>query len=229
MKSFNSKWWLLIFLIDLLAELAAIQGNLQSMRWLTKPLLLLLLIAFVLVQSYSSVKRKWILLAALLFSWMGDLFLLFDSNGSQFFIFGLLSFLTAHIFYIIIFAQLKKLQHPTRKWNPIIFLLLLLYSGSLFLLLYPNLGALKFPVIVYATVLSSMFLVAYHAFDWNKKDGKLILPGALLFVISDSLLALNKFYQAFEYAGLFIMLTYGLAQLLIVAGLTKCMRSANKA
>lgn len=125
--------------------------------------------------------------------------------------------------------KLKKALQPNRKWNPFIIVLLLLYTGSLFALLYPTLRDLKIPVIVYAGVLTSMLLVAAHSFNWQTNIGKWVIAGAFLFVASDSLLAINKFYQPFNNAGLAIMATYGLAQLFIVIGLTKCMRSANKA
>jgi uncharacterized membrane protein YhhN len=52
--------------------------------------------------------------------------------------------------------------------------------------------------------------------------------GALLFVISDSLLAINKFYQDIPLAGVLIMLTYGLAQLFIMEGAISYIRSATK-
>lgn len=45
-----------------------------------------------------------------------------------------------------------------------------------------------------------------------------MMLGALLFVLSDTVLAINKFYQPFELSGLVIMLAYGFAQLLIVTG-----------
>lgn len=225
----NSKWLLYLFIIDLVAEWVAIIGNIETIRFLTKPLLLLLLLTYVLFQDIASIKEKTLLLAALFFSWAGDLFLLFDSRETNYFILGLLSFLTAHIFYILLFLKLKKALQPHRKWNPLIILLLLLYTGSLFVLLYPTLGALKIPVIIYAAVLCSMLLTALHAFSLQTTAGKNVIAGAVLFVASDSLLAINKFYQPFSAASLAIMGTYGLAQLAIVAGLTKCMRSGNKA
>lgn len=225
----NSKWLLYLFIIDLIVELAAIVWNIGTIRYLTKPLLLLLLLTYVLFQDIPSIKAKTLLLAALFFSWAGDLFLLFDSSESSFFIFGLVSFLTAHIFYIILFLQQKKILQPNKKWNPLTILLLLIYTGSLFALLYPTLGALKIPVVVYAAVLSSMLLMALHAFSFKTISGRYVIIGAILFVASDSLLAINKFYQPFNAAGLAIMGTYGLAQLSIVVGLTKCMRSGNKA
>ena len=52
----------------------------------------------------------------------------------------------------------------------------------------------------------------------NQCGRTLMIAGAVLFIISDSILAINKFYQSFEYAGIAIMLTYGIAQLLITFG-----------
>jgi uncharacterized membrane protein YhhN len=61
----------------------------------------------------------------------------------------------------------------------------------------------------------------------NKEAGKWMMVGALLFVISDSVLAINKFYLPFDGAGVIIMLTYGLAQLFIVKGAASYMISKN--
>jgi uncharacterized membrane protein YhhN len=78
---------------------------------------------------------------------------------------------------------------------------------------------MKLPVRIYGVVISMMFLLAMHMlFIKNRPAGKWMMIGALLFVISDSTLAFNKFYQSFEIAGPLIMLTYGLAQLFIVEG-----------
>jgi uncharacterized membrane protein YhhN len=52
----------------------------------------------------------------------------------------------------------------------------------------------------------------------KKQAGRVMMFGALLFIISDSILAVNKFYSSFNYAGILIMLTYALAQLFIVMG-----------
>ena len=54
-----------------------------------------------------------------------------------------------------------------------------------------------------------------------------MMAGAFLFVVSDSVLAINKFYQSFEAAGIIIMLTYALAQLFIIKGATRYIRSTN--
>jgi uncharacterized membrane protein YhhN len=64
-----------------------------------------------------------------------------------------------------------------------------------------------------------MFMLAMHMlYIRNKMPGRWMMIGALLFVISDSILAINKFYQSFEMANILIMLSYGFAQFYIVKG-----------
>jgi uncharacterized membrane protein YhhN len=89
----------------------------------------------------------------------------------------------------------------------------------LVILLLPHLGELKIPVVLYATVICSMLLGSLHIYlKTNRPANKLFVLGATLFVLSDSLLAINKFYQPFPMAGVGIMLTYCLAQYFIVRG-----------
>lgn len=71
-------------------------------------------------------------------------------------------------------------------------------------------------------------LAMHMLFIRNKNAGLLMMTGALLFVISDSVLAINKFYQSFELAGVVIMLTYGIAQFFITEGGIRYINSASK-
>ena len=72
---------------------------------------------------------------------------------------------------------------------------------------------------VYAAVICTMLLCSLHVYlKVNKKAAVYYLSGAAAFVLSDSLLAVNKFYEPFAYAGVFIMLTYCAAQYFIVRG-----------
>jgi uncharacterized membrane protein YhhN len=222
-------WLLYLFGIDLILDLVATQYGMTELRYTTKPLLMILLGLFVWRQHFTNKKIKTLLLLAIGLSLSGDIFLLFDKSDSPNFIFGLISFLLAHIFYILLFVQVKRSYFPQRRWNPWIIVALLLYVVVLIYILNPYLGDLKIPVIVYALVLSGMLITAWHAFDFNKRSGGgWIITGAVCFVLSDSLLAFNKFYAPIEFAGIAIMLTYGIAQLLITAGITKFIHSADK-
>ena len=103
------------------------------------------------------------------------------------------------------------------------------YYAVIVAILSPYLGEMKLPVRIYAAVISFMFLLAMHMlFIKNKTTGLWMMAGAMLFVISDSLLAINKFYLPFETAGFLIMSTYGLAQLFLTEGAIRYISSDYK-
>lgn len=207
-----------VFWILAMLDITGIAANQQMLHFIAKPLLipaLLLLLFF----TKSTVPGKNLLLIGLFFSWLGDVFLLFEYKNALFFIFGLASFLTTHIFYIIYFLKIKSANTSLLKKQPVLIALILGYGITLVWQLYPHLGDLKLPVMVYAAVICIMLLCSLHIFfKVNKKAACYYLSGAAAFVLSDSLLAINKFYQPVAFAGIFIMLTYCAAQFFIVSG-----------
>jgi uncharacterized membrane protein YhhN len=213
--------WIILFAIVLIAN---ISGGLLKHQWLyyiSKPLIVVSIAAYFLSQtSYSSTSlKKWILFA-LFFSWVGDILLMFQVANQLFFLLGLSSFLLAHIFYIIFFQTIRARE----KIRPKVWLLLivLVYYTPLISFLSPHLGDMKMPVIIYGAVISLMLSLAMDMlFIQDKRAGRLMMAGALLFVLSDSVLAINQFYQSFPLAGVIIMLTYGLAQFFIIEGAIK--------
>ncbi len=213
----------LAFLFWVLAvlDVVGIAANIEMLHFAVKPLLipaLWLLLYF----TKSTVPAKNLLLTGLFFSWLGDVFLLFEYKHALFFIFGLISFLTTHIFYIIYFLRIQSQKISLLKKQPVLIALVLAYGITLVWQLYPHLGDLKIPVMVYAAIICSMLLCSLHIFlKVNKKAASFYLLGAAAFVVSDSLLAINKFYQPFPYAGVFIMLTYCAAQFFIITGYTQ--------
>lgn len=211
----------------LLTELAALYFQWNSLHEVTKLLLLPALLIFAALQSLEPPSRKLPLLAALLFSWMGDALLLFDTNGGIYFILGLTAFLIAHLFYCFLFNRIGKTFRP-RNWNPMLIVPILLYSGFLLYTLFPSLGDLKIPVTAYAVVLTAMFILAANALPLHTITGKLLAISAALFVLSDSLLAINQFYTPIPQASISIMLTYALAQLGLVYGVVAHSLSPNK-
>lgn len=219
--------WIILFVVVLLVDLAAIYFKNESLRFVTKPLLMPLLVTYFVsaVRSFPSSLKKWIILA-LAFSWLGDLLLMFESANSNFFIFGLVAFLIAHVFYIVLFDQLRVKEKIKQSLFPL--LPIAIYYILLMSLLQPYLGNMQKPVSVYGLVISIMLSFAVDL--WRSKDREaslFIILGALLFISSDSLLAINKFYQSFELAGIAIMFTYGLAQLLITLGAVRYISSAS--
>lgn len=217
----ENKKWLYIFAVDVLLDLVAILFHKEELRLVTKPLIVILLLIFAWRSVAEKNKLFRLLVTALFFSWLGDVFLMFDVTISSMFMFGLLGFLAAHIFFILFFLRVRR-QNQLKKIHWPIIAFVIIYLIALFLTLEPASGALKFPVLIYAIVLCNMFLSSVHAFELtNNYAGKFCVAGALLFLLSDSMLAVNKFYHAFVIAGFAVMLTYALAQLFIVIGATR--------
>ena len=220
--------WIIGFIGILAVHLAGIVFSIQLLEYVIKPMIVIWLMLYFLSQTINinSGLKKWIL-AALFFSWAGDVLLLFQQNHSLFFLLGLSAFLIAHIFYIVFFNRVRVKENV--RGNVLLLLIVVVYYGSLITLLYSHLGGMKLPVLVYGIVISCMFMLAMHMlYIKNKIAGKWMMTGALLFVMSDSLLAVNKFYHPFEPAAVVIMLTYGLAQLFIVEGAIKYIPSPGK-
>jgi uncharacterized membrane protein YhhN len=195
--------------------------DLEGFDWYMKPLLLpILLVAVAVSESFPT---KKILLIALTFSWIGDIILLFVNKGELYFIFGLVAFLLSHIVYIVLFSK----QQTTRiNDNKVVFwlgiLAILAYFFIMIDTLFPKLGDLKIPVVVYAVVITTMLFFAFKgSLKWIIPANNYILIGAIVFVSSDSILAFNKFYAPITHSSFFIMATYCMAQYLIVKGILK--------
>ncbi len=217
--------WILLFLFVLLVNLIAVYLNNGTLRFISKPLLMPLLTIYLLVRTRSANTnlKTWIILA-LFFSWVGDILLMFEEKKSIFFLLGLSAFLVAQVFYIIFFHNIRMREYI--RGNALFLLLVIVYYSILISVLSPYLGDMKLPVRIYGVVLSFMLMLAMHTMlGKNKKAGLWMMLGAILFVISDSLLAFNKFLTVLNYAGIIIMLSYGLAQLFIAEGAVKYISS----
>jgi len=95
----------------------------------------------------------------------------------------------------------------------------IIYGLVLVFYLYDDLAEMKLPVIIYAAVILTMLSGAINRIEKvNRKSYYLVLAGAILFVISDSSIAINKFSHQFECSGIVVMSTYIVAQFLIVTG-----------
>lgn len=217
-----------IFLIVLIIHVAGIYIGNYTIEAVTKPLLLIILTVYFIVNtnSFSSGLKKW-MLSALFFSWIGDLLLMFVKNNSAFFVAGLFSFLIAHVAYIFFFHAVRVKENI--KGNIFLLLPVLIYYAILMTILSPWLGNMKLPVRIYGVVICFMLMLALHMlYIQNKKAGIWMVSGAVLFVISDSVLAVNKFYNPVKDAGIIIMTTYGIAQMLITHGAIKYITGKDK-
>jgi uncharacterized membrane protein YhhN len=219
---------LFIFSLILVAEAVAVWLDLRKAEFILKPLICIWLIACFVYQAKDIRNRlkKWVIIA-LVFSWIGDILLMFQADQPEFFLAGLVSFLLAHISYILFFHFTRLRERIASRWYLMLFVVV--YYTVLIMQLGPYLGDFAVPVRGYGIVISFMLMLAMHMlFMKNKRAGFAMLIGAALFVLSDSILAFNKFYQSFETAGVLIMLTYGMAQFFIVDGATRYLSSWYK-
>lgn len=223
----KEKQWLFLFVLVLAVNSIGSQLNNDLLQYISKPLIIPFLAGYFWVQTnfIANKIKKWIFFA-LFFSWAGDILLMFVPTNDNFFLLGLASFLIAHIFYIVFFHHVRVKENiQSNLW---LLIVVVVYYVVLITWLSPYLDDMKLPVRIYGVVISVMLMLAMHMLSLkNKIAGNWMMWGAVLFVISDSVLAINKFYQPFEVGNVIIMLTYGLAQLFIVTGAIRYLQSVN--
>jgi uncharacterized membrane protein YhhN len=219
-----------IFAVSLAADCYFILQGQPSYRIVSKSILMPVLLGALLSGTYPTTHRigLFYLIGALVFSFIGDLFLLRE-GGEILFIFGLSSFLITHLFYILFFFRI----HPVRKKNRLFYLYAGILIGGYLVYLLSRIWmevagkGMEIPVLVYALTIGMMLLAAAQTVTGHRFKILALLhfiPGALLFVISDSLLAIDKFAGPLTNAGIIIMLTYGAAQFLLITGGIRLLR-----
>jgi uncharacterized membrane protein YhhN len=156
--------------------------------------------------------RARLLTLALLFSAAGDVFLAID--GERLFVPGLASFLLTHLIYAAIFVQSSRTSRTSLTgWRKVALVAVPVFAASFASVLFPKLGGLVAPVVIYMIVIVTMAVLSLRLNSW------MVPVGAMFFVASDSLLALGKFLWNAPWISPAIWITYALAQLLIVFGL----------
>lgn len=136
----------------------------------------------------------------------GDVALSFP--GDQNFMIGLGLFLTAHISYVIVFLLKRKANYKMRL--PLM-AAIAIFAGTMGFVLAPHLGPLQIPVFVYITVIAIMGITSCM----REGAAPIVMLGALIFMLSDSLIAVNKFLMPVAGSKYWIMITYFLGQYLI--------------
>ncbi len=198
----------------LLAALLAIRGHYlqDSQRWLVylfKPLATLLILALVLTFPSSRPEYQWAIAAGLFFSTAGDIFLMLPEDR---FIAGLSSFLVAHLCYAYGFSLGVPFGTAFLFWPPYF-----MVGGIVVALVWPGLKpALRGPVMAYVAVIAVM--AGQATGRWHALGGAVALlaaAGAALFIISDAVLAIDRFRWHFRAARAVTLGTYWSAQLLI--------------
>jgi uncharacterized membrane protein YhhN len=229
MKKKNILWLYLFLFVSMLDIFFTANGK-SELRIYSKPLILIPLWIFFYfnsIETKGSLLRKSIS-AALIFSWMGDVLLIFPNL----FLYGLGAFLMAHICYIIGFkiSQTNPFVVGQVNFIRLFFVNLPIYilAAFVYFLINPGLGTMKIPVVIYLIVIVMMATTARERYQktipasfWQ------VFIGAMLFMISDGILAINMFFKPFPESGVLVMGTYVLAQLLIVMGILAHLRKTN--
>ncbi|OJU28535.1 MAG: hypothetical protein BGN92_06650 [Sphingobacteriales bacterium 41-5] len=215
----------LLFCIVTVAYFVGMALQNDTIMFICKPLLVTSLLAYFISETNGAEPGLRILVVlALVFSIAGDTLLMFANRDELFFLLGLSAFLLAYVFYIITFHKIKVKENIEGRWPWAI--VVAIYYFFIISILMPHLAEMKIPVLVYGLVISFMLLVAMLLYDLeDNKTARYILTGAILFVVSDSVLAINKFYKPFETAGWITMITYISAQYLLVKGLVRYITS----
>jgi uncharacterized membrane protein YhhN len=215
--SLLTAFWALV-----VANLAAILFQWQPVIYLTKPLLLTTLAFWFFIQTKNSPSKfRKFMLTGLICSIAGDIFLMFAQE--QFFLFGLGSFMLAHVSYITAFSHYPSFKNGAVCRQPLLALPLLLFLPLMSWYLWNDLpAAFKIPVLAYSSVITLMALSSQNMRRRvAKQTAQLLLLGALLFVLSDSFIAVEKF-KTTAVSPLFmrfsIMSTYLAGQFLLAKG-----------
>jgi uncharacterized membrane protein YhhN len=190
-------------------------------RMVSKSLLLPLILGYLLL----SIGKKGagqitgrIAIAALLFSWWGDLLLMGD--GTQLFLWGMICFMLTHLCNIRILIKAH-----TFRWNVNTLtgtVISLLAVGIFYYLMKDRLGSFLLPVVIYMALIAVSWALSFNLLNHEqlkKTAASFIVPGIGLFIFSDAILAYNKFFQLSSVLlDMLVMITYGLAQWLIAEG-----------
>lgn len=215
---------LLLYTAVVVAEIACGYAGFWQGVYFFKPLIMLSLLLW--ARDYLK-SNPWLWIG-MWFGLGGDIFLMI--RGKDLFVAGLGSFLVMQICYIIAFS---KTLTPTGKaalrtvWWRLALPFAIYGLGFLAILHQPITGnnptkGLWLPVVAYSACLCSMGVAAaFRKSSVNYSSYLWVLTGAVLFIVSDSVIAFNKFLHYFDIASLLVMTTYGAAQWLIVWGISK--------
>jgi uncharacterized membrane protein YhhN len=208
MTSFEIALSVITFLFAALTIRAYLKAD-TLQKCIFKPLAMLCVIGIAFLQPDSDLTfYKIAILTGLTFSLIGDMFLIFDK---KLFLPGLIVFLLAHFCYVAAFYQLPT--GPNALYSAVPFVL---FFALFMRILWYSLGAMKIPVIIYALTICTMGRFAMNRFlNLETTDAALAFAGALIFIVSDSFLAYDRFKKPIPRKDIFILSTYFLAQWLI--------------
>jgi uncharacterized membrane protein YhhN len=218
MRNFERNF-IIFYLILTVAEILAQLSGSTLLVYLTKPALVVSLACwYVAKTAEQDTSIKLWFLPAMFFAVCGDIFLMI--KGKDLFIAGLASFLVMQWLYTIVFLRQSGGKFSFSRL--VTLLPFLLYAGIFFLFVNPSDPVLSLAVAIYAASIAVMVWSAFlRKNNTSRHSFLLVFSGAILFLISDSLIAIGRFVNPIPLQALWVMSTYALAQLLITLGVIK--------
>lgn len=214
MEAKRARWLAAVAMAALLA-IAGVYGGVPWLHYLAKPVTTWLIVAMVWRLPATEPRYRAGILAGLGLSTLGDVLLMLPVDA---FVFGLASFLFAHLAYLFAFSQRARLFAVI--WPVLVYAAL---AAAVLSLLWPTLpAALALPVVVYVSVLAAMAAQAAGVW-WRQRDraSAFAAIGGLCFVASDAMLALDRFRAPFAMAMATVLTTYWIAQCLIALSVSR--------
>ena len=215
--------FLVLFFVFATLDIVAIVKENRKLEYITKPLLMPLLALYFIFGTLTN-NIDWLIVIALLCGCAGDVFLMLE-NKDKWFMFGMAAFLLGHIFYIISFllsVGSNIVAFPPYGFVlliPVIFILLLTFPKY-----KDHMGDLKIPVYIYMVAILTMHISAIlrlALFEFSCPCFFLVWFGSILFIFSDSLIAIDTFNKDMKipHIRIYEMITYILGQFLITTGI----------
>ncbi len=217
----HSTQFTLLFVLIVIAEvLCTTFEELAIFEFGVKPMIMTSLIGYFIYHSAHVEKKvRYQMIFAMICSLVGDIFMMFSFRAPIYFILGILFFLITHIVYTVIFIANNDVK--LNRLLPFMFVGVI-YASYLLNLMFVNLGEMFIPVTIYMIVILAMAQTAFLRKERvNQISYRLVLFGALLFLLSDSIIAINRFHESVPYSGLWVMTTYAAAQYLIMRGILR--------
>ena len=178
-----------------------------------KPLTTILIILFLVFNRADTTKYTIMVVIALIACLGGDVLLLNEAH----FAFGLGSFLLAHLLFAYLFYCMRGEKLVCWPLLPLVVI-----TGGFYQLLLPHLGDLGVPVAVYQCCIVVMAWLGINVYLSRKNEvGKQLAIAALLFVFSDSIIAVDKFLAPFDFSIVIILTTYWLSIFMIAKVFTQ--------
>jgi uncharacterized membrane protein YhhN len=211
-------WGLILF--SAILDWLAVGFGWNKAKYITKPLVMILLIVWMMIHGGWQLPVLWFTLGAV-FSLIGDVCLMLPGN---YFLGGLVSFLLAHLLYVTGFFTESVTLSPIFIVTVLVVVsIAIVVTRKIRLGLHQKTGAgrLRWSVTIYSVAVTAMFLSALSTIQrpgWGLSEYLAVAVGGMLFYLSDTLLAYDRFVSTIRHGRLIVRITYHLGQILLLGG-----------